>query len=193
MAIICWIVRNPLLVEITLTDSSGTLQFFVNDPSPQSCRVHLLSPLFLKWYFLRFWLWRQYVLLQRHNVSEHLNSSLKRPGSLVSCFLCVLQQVLGQKMTVAFAVKSWVHYSERSRFHHLFFLEEYCLPSFPWQGLIEGVSIHFRFLKFVGFTKPFSGIVAKFQHSIFGVMEKKESNNFWFPMINLWLQKFNFV
>ena len=56
----------------------------------------------------------QYVLLQRHNVSAHLSSSLKRPGSLLSCFLWTLQQVLGKKLLVAFALKLTVQYLERN-------------------------------------------------------------------------------
>ena len=49
---------------------------------------------------------QQYVVLHRQNISVHLNFSLKRPGSPLSCCLCFTQHVRGKKFaTAAAAVK----------------------------------------------------------------------------------------
>ena len=45
------------------------------------------------------------VCLTTHNMSVHLNSSLKRPGSFLSCRLCFTQDVRGKKFATASAVK----------------------------------------------------------------------------------------
>ena len=54
VATVCFVVRNPLLVEVTLTASSKALRYFEMGPSPQSFGVLLLSPLLLNLYLLLY-------------------------------------------------------------------------------------------------------------------------------------------
>ena len=60
---------------------------------------------------------QQYVLLHRHNISVHLNSSLKRPGSLLSCCSCFTQHVRGKKFATASAVKVSTQSFDRNLCH----------------------------------------------------------------------------
>ena len=55
--------------------------------------------------------------LHRHNIYVHLNSSLKRPGSLLSCYLCFAQHVRGKKFATASAVKVSTESFDRNHCH----------------------------------------------------------------------------
>ena len=59
-------------------------------------------------------------LAQRHNISVHRNSSLKRPGSLLSCFLCFSQHVRGKKLPLESAIKLSLQSSLRRNSHTSF-------------------------------------------------------------------------
>ena len=50
-------------------------------------------------------------------ISVHLNSSLKRPGSLLSCCLCFTQHVLGKNFATASAVKLSTQSFDRNLCH----------------------------------------------------------------------------
>ena len=63
-------------------------------PLPLCVSTGLLRPLLLNLGLLEVTSYQQYVLLHRHNICVHLNSSLNRPGSLLSCFFCVLHNML---------------------------------------------------------------------------------------------------
>ena len=90
---------------VTFTVSFKTLRYFSSGPTPLCSSTHLLGALLLNLGLLEVILLQQYVLLHRHNNSVHLNSSLKRPGSLLSCFLCFTQHVGGKIFTTASALK----------------------------------------------------------------------------------------
>ena len=105
MATVWLFVRNPLLFEVTFTFSFKTLRYFSSGRSPLCSSTRSLRPLMLNLSFLKVTSKQQYVLLHRHNVSEHLNFSLKRPGSLLSCCLCFTQHVRGRKFATLSAVK----------------------------------------------------------------------------------------
>ena len=98
-------VRNPLLFEVTFTVSFKILRHFSSRPLPLCSSTRLLRLLLLNLILIQVTLWQQYVLLHRHNISVHLNSSLNRPGSLLSLCLCFTQHVLGKKFATASAVK----------------------------------------------------------------------------------------
>ena len=58
-----------------------------------------------------------------HGLSEQLSSNMKRPGSLMSRFLCELHQFERKKLSVAFAMKLSVQ-SSKHKSSNLFFLQE---------------------------------------------------------------------
>ena len=90
---------------MTFIFSFKTLRYFSIGPSPFFLRTRLLRLLLLNLSLLEVTSKQQYVLLHRHNTSVHLNSSLKRPGSLLSCCLCFTQHVQCRKFATAQAVK----------------------------------------------------------------------------------------
>ena len=55
--------------------------------------------------------------MHKHNISVQRNSSLKRPGSRLSYFICFVQQVLEKKLVVALAVKSSLHFFVLNKLH----------------------------------------------------------------------------
>ena len=59
----------------------------------------------------------QYVLLHRHNISVNLNSSLKRPDSLLLCCFCSSQHVRGKKFATASAMKLSIQSFDRNLYH----------------------------------------------------------------------------
>ena len=109
-------VRNPLLFQMTFTVSFKTLRFFSSGPSRLCYSTRLLRQ-------------QQYVLLQRHNISVHLNSSLNGPDPLLSCCLCFTQYVLGKKIDTTSAVKVSTQSFDRNLCH-----------SAPVSGLIQSSS-----------------------------------------------------
>ena len=84
------IVRSD--VYLFVQDSTILLQWSVTLCSS----TRLLIPLLLNFSSLE--VTSQYVLLHRHNISEHLESSLKRPGYLLSCCLHFTQHVHRKKL-----------------------------------------------------------------------------------------------
>ena len=107
-----FIVGNRVIVcsEYSIVRSDvyfKTLRCFSSGPSPLCSSTRLLRPLLLKLSLLNVTSLQQYVLLHRHNISVHLNSSLNRPGSLLLCCLCFTQHVRGKKLATASAVKFW--------------------------------------------------------------------------------------
>ena len=110
-------VRNPLLFEVTFTFSFKTLRYFSSGPSPFCSSTRLLRPLLLKLGSLEVTSSQNYVLLHRHNISVHLNSSLKRPGSLLLCCLCFAQPIRGKKFATASAVKLLTQSFDRNLCH----------------------------------------------------------------------------
>ena len=90
---------------MTFTFSFTTLRYFSSSPSPLCSGRRLVGPLLLDLGLLEVTSYQQYVLLHRHNISVHLNSSSNRPGSLLSRCLCFTQQALGNKIATASAVK----------------------------------------------------------------------------------------
>ena len=85
-------------------------------PSPQSFLVRLFNLLLLNFYLMLFWSKPQSVLLDEHIISELLNTFSKKPGSLLSCFLCVLLHSLGKKLSLALEVEVSVQAIKRVAF-----------------------------------------------------------------------------
>ena len=99
------------------TFSFKTLRYFSSGPWPICTSTRLLIPLLLNLSLVEVTSKQQYVLLHRHNISVHLNSSLKKPGSLLSCCLCFTKHVLGKKFATASAVKLSTQSFDRNLFH----------------------------------------------------------------------------
>ena len=98
--------------------------FFVEDSTilfqwyPASLfQYRLVETLTAKYTFIKVTSYQQYVSLHRHNVSVHLNSSLKTPGSLLSCCLCFTQHVWGKKFVTGSAVKLMKQSVDRNLCH----------------------------------------------------------------------------
>ena len=81
-------IRKPLSVDLIFTVSSRTLRYFSRRPSPFCSSTISMRPWLLNFNLLEVVSQQQQVLLPKHSVSEHLNSSLNRPGYLLSCFFC---------------------------------------------------------------------------------------------------------
>ena len=85
--------------------------------------------------------------LQRDSISEHLNSSWKRSGSLLSCFLCLPQRTRGEKIQ---RLQQWNYqYSLLITIIStlLSFQVAYSLPVFPLQEQdVENQSNSSKFL-----------------------------------------------
>ena len=81
--------------------------FFVQDCSIllQCSTAGLFQYTFVEIFTAKFKFIRGDVILRRHNIPVHLNSSLKRPSSLLSCCLCFTQHALVKKFATASAVK----------------------------------------------------------------------------------------
>ena len=105
VASIWFTVLNSLFVDVKLIASSTTLLYFDMGPSPESSGTCLFNLLLLKLNLSDLLSLQQFVLLHKQSISVHLNTSLKSPGSRLSCFLWILQHVRGKKLVFASALK----------------------------------------------------------------------------------------
>ena len=137
-------VRNSLLFEVTFTVSFKTILRFSCGPSPLCISTRLLRPLLLNLSFLKVTSWQQCLLLHRHNISVHLNSSLSRPGSLLSCCLSLTQYVRGKKIATASAVKLSTQSFDRNLCH---FRSYTIFQFFLRKSIVQRVCVHFQFFE----------------------------------------------
>ena len=91
---------------MTFTFSFKTLRYFSSGAWPLCSSTRLLRPSLLNLNFLELTSYQQYVLLHRHNISVHLNSSLKRPGPLLSCCLCFTLPFRGEEICYSIGSES---------------------------------------------------------------------------------------
>ena len=110
-------VRNPLVLDVTLTFSFKTLRYFFSGPWPLFSSKRLLTILLLCLCLFDVTSNQQYVLLHRHIISVNLNSCLKRPGFLLSCCIHFTQDVRGQKKATTSAAKLSTQSFDRSICH----------------------------------------------------------------------------
>ena len=96
---------NKMIVCSESSIVRSDVSFFVQDisilssgPSMLCSSTRLLRSLLLNIGLLESTSYQQYVLQHRHNISVHLNSSLNRPRSLLSCCLCFTQHVLEKNL-----------------------------------------------------------------------------------------------
>ena len=76
-------------------------------PSPLCCKTHFLRSLRLNLNLIEVTPNQQYVYdtIHKHDISVHLNSSWKSPGSHLSCYLCLAQHVREKKFPSQSAVQ----------------------------------------------------------------------------------------
>ena len=112
----CCIERKTVFVDVTILNPSKTLRFLDMSPSPLSSSV-LLFKLLLLIEFIWLRVVTQNILLHRQTFSVQQIPSSSRPGSRLSCFLCLVQQVGGgEELTEIFLVQSPC----RREFHSFF-------------------------------------------------------------------------
>ena len=124
------------IVEVTFTFSFRTLRYFSSGPSPLCSSTCLLRPLLLSLSLLDVTSLQQYIFLHRHKITVHLNSSLNRPSSLLSCCLCFTQHVLGKNLLKH---QQW-------KYGHSHLIETSAIPlSFQLSGSKSSLVLRFYF------------------------------------------------
>ena len=115
---------NRVIVCSESSNVQSDVYFFVQDSTllfqwsvPFCSSTHLLRPLLLNLGLLELTSWQQYVLLHCHKISVHLNSSLKRPGSFLSRWLCFPQYVREKKFARASSMKLSTQSFDRNLCH----------------------------------------------------------------------------
>ena len=133
-------------------------------------------------------------MLHKHNISVQRNSSLKRPASRLSCFVCFVQQVLGKKLVVALAEKSSLQSSVLNRLHSALDssrMQSY--NSFSDRAKYKESVSNSNSSNLLTSQNLSKKVVVKLQHSKFSVLESEKPNNDWFSMFNLCLRQFYFI
>ena len=127
--------------------------------------------------------------MHKHNISKQWNSSLKRPGFRLSCFLCFVQQVREKKLVVALAVESFLQYSVLNNSHST--LDSLQMQSYNFlSDRPKDSQCPFLTLTFVDVTESLKKVVVKLQQSKFSALENEEHNDDWFSVLNLCLCQF---
>ena len=138
--------------------------------------------------------WQQYVLLHKHIISVHLNSSLKKPRSLLSNCFCFTQHVWGNEYAAASAVKLSIQSSDRN-----------LSPSVIISGLMQSsspFSARARYSVSVSISNPLSlfcitefckQIAVQLQCSQFCVLKIEEPDNVWIFVFNLCFGELNLI
>ena len=109
--------------------------------------------------------------------------SLKRPGSLLSCFLCVLQDILRKKCLAYSQRKCLCNLPNASHSARLPFRDKIVFQILLRKSQVEGVCVHFKFVILVGVTKFSEEIDVKPHNYLFSILQKKNSNTFWFFLL----------
>ena len=133
-------------------------------------------------------------MLHKHNNSVQRNSSLKKPGSRLSCSLCFVQQVLGKKLVVALAVKSSLQFSVLINSHSALDssrMQSY--NSFSDRAKYKESVSNSNSSNLLTSQNLSKKVLVKLQHSKFSVLEYEEPNNDWFSVLNLCLRQFYFI
>ena len=102
--------------------SIGKRWYFSKGPSTFCSSKRLLKPLQLKLCLFEITPKQEYVLLNKHNTSVHLESSLKSPSSPLSCFLCLPRNIQKKIFPAAPTVKVSVQSFLRNYSHSIFIL-----------------------------------------------------------------------
>ena len=101
--------------------SSRSLQYLDLGLSPVSSRDRLFKPLLLNLNLFDCESQQQYIMLHRQIIYVQRSSSLSSPGSRLSCFLCLAQQLRGKKFVVELAENASVQFPLCKEFHSFFF------------------------------------------------------------------------
>ena len=152
------IILNCSISSVVSSDidrRTSTLRFFGIGPSLQSFRVRLLRRFMQNVHLLLFRSSQENDLLHKRNISVHLNSSSKRPGSLLWCFLCILQHILGKKISVALAVKVSVQHPESIALQSLCFSRRNSFSKFSSDRVNSRESVSFSISLYLSASQNF--------------------------------------